>query len=166
MIKFKTINNEIVRPMKTPDDLDTRPPRGQSLIHAAYANTYLCSKKRSGKSSVIAKMAMRFAGPKTSVHVFCSTVFIDPTYIALEKYFVEKGIAFYPSTSIKEDGHDLLDDLIEEDKEFVNDEDEEEEEEDNNASVRLLDLEPRKRKKKKKRFRSSINRSVRLCFPL
>ena len=39
-IKLKKINNEIVTPMKTPNDLDKRPPRGKDLISAPYANIY------------------------------------------------------------------------------------------------------------------------------
>ncbi len=96
MIGLKTINKVLVKPMKTPDDLDTRPPRGQNMISAPYANIYACAKKKTGKTSVVAKMAMEFAGPKTKVHVFCSTVFIDPTYIALGHYFDKKRNCLLP----------------------------------------------------------------------
>ena len=120
MIRVKTINNEVVKPMQTPDDLDKRKPRGDNLIPAPYANIYLCAKKRTGKSSVVAKMVMAFAGPETAVHIFCSTVFIDPTYIALEKWLDSKNIPYYPSTSIKdEDGHDLINDILKTDEDFV-----------------------------------------------
>lgn len=122
-IKIRKINNEIVKPIKTPDDDDKRPPRGKSLIEIPYSNIYCCSKKRTGKTSVIDKMVRTFCGPKTKLHVFCSTVFIDPTYIELGKWADKKKIDFYPSTSIKEGHADLLDDILISDENFIFDED-------------------------------------------
>lgn len=150
-MKFKTINKQIVKPMQTPDDLDKRPPRGQEMISAAYANIYACAKKKTGKTSVVAKMAMDFVGPETKVHVFCSTVFIDPTYIALGKWFDKHNIDYFPSVSIKDDdGHDLLNDIMAEDADFINPQEDEVDEP--KTTIRLLDLgEPVEKKKRKKK---------------
>ena len=152
-IKLKKINNEIVTPMKTPNDLDKRPPRGKELISAPYANIYACAKKQTGKSSVVAKMALKFAGPETQVHIFCSTVFIDPTYIALVNELEDKGIACYPSTSIKDDdGFDLVQDILKEDENFGEDI-ESDDRSDESAKINngLLNLDEEKSKKKRKK---------------
>ena len=147
MIQFKTINNEVVKPMQTPDDLDKRPPRGKDMIEIAYANIYACAKKKTGKSSVVAKMVLKFAGPETRVHIFCSTVHIDPTYRALVNELEDNGIACYPSTSIKNDENfDLVDDILKEDEEFMNPETVIKPE----KNILNLDEKPDKKKKKKK----------------
>ena len=152
MVKFKQINNEVVRPFKGVEDMDKRPPRGEALIPSAFSNIYCCSKKKSGKTSTIAKMLQAFAGPETKVFVFCSTVFIDPTYIALEKYFHRKKIDYYPSTSIKDDeGHDLLADILKEEEDVSDGEEDEEK-----PNIQLLDLDekkPAERKKKPSKFK-------------
>ena len=153
-MKLKKINNEIVKPMKTPDDLDKRPPRGKDLISAPYANIYACAKKKTGKSSVVAKMALKFAGPETKVHIFCSTVFIDPTYIALVNELEDKGIACYPSTSIKdEDGFDLVQDILKEDENFGEDNDSDDETKQDNGLLNLDEEKPKKKRKKKSKFK-------------
>ena len=155
-IKLKKINNEIVTPMKTPNDLDKRPPRGIDLISAPYANIYACAKKQTGKSSVVAKMVLKFAGPETQVHIFCSTVFIDPTYIALVNELEDKGIACYPTTSIKdEDGFDLVEDILKEDEilEGNNESDESSEVTNNNGLLNLDEEKSKKKHKKKSKYK-------------
>jgi len=152
--KFKKINNEVVKPMKTPDDLDKRPPRGKDLISAPYANIYACAKKRTGKSSVVAKMALKFAGKETKVHIFCSTVFIDPTYIALVDVLEGKGIACYPSTSIKDDdGFDLVQDILKEDELFGQANDDDDDEHKENGLLNLDEEKPKKKRKKKSKYK-------------
>jgi len=163
-IKLKKINNEIVTPMKTPNDLDKRPPRGKDLISAPYANIYACAKKQTGKSSVVAKMVLKFAGPETQVHIFCSTVFIDPTYIALVNELEDKGIACYPTTSIKdENGFDLVQDILKEDENFGEDIDDSEENsgESNTNNNGLLNLDENAKHDKKKRKKKSKFKELR-----
>lgn len=148
MIKFVKINDVVVKPMKTPDDLDKRPPRGQKMFDIAYSNIYACSKKKTGKSSVVAEIVSKCAGPTTQVHIFCSTVHIDPTYRALVEYLEDKGIACYESTSIKDDeGFDLVDDILKEDEAFMDPETKEAKPETN---ILNLDEKPKKKKKKSK----------------
>jgi hypothetical protein len=140
--------------MKTPDDLDKRPPRGKDLISAPYANIYACAKKKTGKSSVVAKMVLKFAGKETKVHIFCSTVFIDPTYVALMDELEDKGIACYPSTSIKDDdGFDLVQDILKEDENFGQINDDSDDEHKDNGLLNLDEELTKKKRKKKSKFK-------------
>ena len=159
-MKLTTINNIVVKPMKTPNDDDKRPPRGYKLISEPYANIFLCSKKKTGKSSVVAKMALEFAGKgHTSVHIFCSTVHIDPTYIALVDRLESKGITCYTSTSIKDDdNNDLVDDILKIDEEIEFEDHLDKEDDDvEEPNSKILDLDPKpetkKRKKKKSKYK-------------
>ena len=149
-MKFRRINNQIVRPMQTPDDMDKRPPRGEELISAPYANIFCCSKKKTGKTSVIAKLIMNFVGKDTKVYLFSSTAFIDPTYKCLGKWLDAKKIDFYPSTSIRDNGSDLLEDILKENEDWVDPEDEVDEDKPE-PKMRLLDLSERTPKRKKKK---------------
>ena len=154
MIKLKTINNEVVLPMQTPDDEDKRAPRGVEMVSAPYANIYVCAKKQTGKTNIVAKCAMKFVGPETSVHIFCSTVYTDPKYIELGKYFDKHDIAYYPSTSIyDDDGNDLLADILKIDEDFLDNG--KAEDDDPKPKIHLLDLDPKpkERKKKKSKFK-------------
>jgi hypothetical protein len=148
-MKIKRINNVKVRAMKTPNDLDDRPTRGKDMIAVDYANIYCCAKKKTGKSTVVNQMVRKFAGPQTSVHIFCSTVHIDPTYIALTEYLERKGIPVYTSTSIKDDdGFDSIADLLKIDEDFMGKKDDDD---DDDKDPALLDLDEKPPKEKKPR---------------
>ena len=158
MIKFRKLNNIKVKPIRTPDDENTRPPRGEKLISTAYANIGLIGKKKTGKSSCIATMLKAFCGPKTKVHIFCSTVLIDPTYIALGEWMDSKGIEYYPSTSLKsDDGFDLIEDILKIDEDmFKEDEGTDEKGE---VQLKLLDLDPKPKERKPRKSKyKEINR--------
>jgi hypothetical protein len=152
MIKIKRINKEIIKPLKIPDFEDKRKPRGYDLLPIAYANVYACARKNTGKSSVIARLVMKCAGPETKVHIFCSTVHIDPTYIELGRWLDKHKIDYYPSTSIVDGKNDLLEDIMMEDEDFLDEGNKDIEDEKKVPVIRLLDLSdiPKGKVKKKR----------------
>lgn len=155
-IKAKKINNVQVRPIVTPNDLDKRPTRAKDLFSVPYHNTYLCSKKRSGKSTVVADIVKRTVGPETKVHIFCSTVFIDPTYIELRKYLDDKNIELECYTSIKDDQNvDIVTEIMEEDRDFLDDEPREEAKDNKPQIIPLVDMltQPQKGRKRKSKYK-------------
>ena len=147
-IKFKKINNKTVKPVQTTNDLDKRPHRGKELMKEPYPNIFLVAKKKSGKSSVVNMLVKERACKDTKVHIFCSTVFIDDTYIELMKWLDKKGIEYYPATSIKDvDGFDQVNDILEEDKDFIKPPTDDNEE----RNPELLDLNEKPKKERKKK---------------
>jgi hypothetical protein len=109
----KRINNVKVKKVKLDSDDDTRPVRGADLFPEVYANVFLCARKKSGKTCTIAKIIKECAGKRTKIIAFVSTIDKDATWKAIRKSCKDKGIDFEAHTSLKEDGIDLLDELVE-----------------------------------------------------
>ena len=113
MFGTKRINNEVVKPVPLIEAADTRPIKGHNLFPELYANIFLCSKKKSGKTSSIYKIVQKCCGPNTCVLAFCSTLNKDPSWATIRAWCERKGIVFIGQTSLKSDnGADLLDELI------------------------------------------------------
>jgi hypothetical protein len=126
-IDIKHLNNEIVRPL--PVKVDTRKVKGCDICSEVYANIFLCSRKKSGKTLSIAHILKRCAGRKTKVIAFVSTLYKDKNWIAIRKMLENKGIEFEGYTSIFEDGEDQLKTIVEtlQQEEEEDEEDQEEE---------------------------------------
>lgn len=151
-IKFKKINNKKVKPIKTSNDLDKRPHRGKELMNEPYPNIFLVAKKKSGKSNVVNMLVKERACKNTKVHIFCSTAFIDDTYIDLMEWLDKKGIEYYPTTSIKDaDGFDQVNDILEEDEHWINPPKEDGKEK--NPELLDLDEKPEKSRKKPSKYK-------------
>ena len=71
MIKVRKVNNEEVKPVQV--QIDTRKVKGMDISTEAYANIFLCAKKKSGKTSAIFHMLKEFAGKDTTIYAFVST---------------------------------------------------------------------------------------------
>jgi hypothetical protein len=114
-MQTKKIHNKTVKTIPLgPAGRDERPVRGSDYIETCFANVMLCAKKNSGKTTVIYNILKACAGPKTTIVAFVATLHKDPSWAAIQKHFEDKGIAFIGHTSLKEDGVDLLKDLVQE----------------------------------------------------
>lgn len=105
-IKAKTLSKFEIKPVIAkggePDVLNIK---GHELFPTLYANIGLLAKKKSGKTNVIYNILENVCGPKTHVHIYCSTVFKDTTYDAIMKMLKKKNISFEAHTSfIGKDG--------------------------------------------------------------
>ena len=114
MIRVKKVNNQVVKPVKfiTGRGDDKRPIKGADLFSEIYCNTYICARKKSGKSSVLFKIVKECATKETTVIVFASTVDKDRIHIAIKKYCKMANIPYLGYTSMKEDDVDILDTFI------------------------------------------------------
>jgi len=112
MISLEQINNQFVEAIPIPDE-DIRPVKGYDICEEAYANIFLCAKKKSGKTSALFKIMKECAGKNTIIIVFCSTVYKDKNWIQIRKYFEKKKMEIHVFTSMFEDGTDQLADLVE-----------------------------------------------------
>src|SRR5579871_2128975 len=114
MIRVRTINNEVVRAIPKLGGEDTRPVLGAELFPRAFCNIFCSAKKFSGKTSAVFHILKKCTGKNTKIIVFCSTLYNDDNWIAIQKWAEDKGIDFEGHTSLKEDGVDLLDELVKE----------------------------------------------------
>ena len=114
MISLKQINNQRVKPIPIPSDLDKRPIKGYDICPEIYSNIFLTAKKKSGKTSALFKIMKECCDKKTIIIIFCSTVYKDENWIEIRKYFEKKGNDIRVYTSLYEDGEDQLQKTIDE----------------------------------------------------
>lgn len=111
-MKIKTINNVVIKPIKSEKQL--LPVKGSELFVEPYCNVFLCAKKKSGKSTVIYRILQKCVGKKTKVYIFASTVHRDPAYAKIQDYLDAHNIDYEVFTSIKENGVNLVTDIMKE----------------------------------------------------
>lgn len=109
-LKFKKINNEKVKPIVFPEDIEKT--KKNKLFDEEFPNIFLCAKKKSGKTSVIFKILKECVSKNTNIVVFCSTVYKDKTWIEIVKYFKKKKIPIITYQSIYDDGYNQVEQLI------------------------------------------------------
>ena len=77
MISLKQINNQRVKTIPIPSDLDTREILGHQVCGELYSNVFICAKKKSGKTCSLFKLMRECCDKKTIIYLFCSTAFKD-----------------------------------------------------------------------------------------
>jgi len=118
------INDIVVKPVKV-EKIISKPIKHAKLFSEAYPNIFLCAKKKSGKTSVLATILKNAVGRDTTVIAFVSTVDKDSVWLAIKKWLKNKGNPCHFYNSIKsEEGENHLADLLKE----LTDQNEEDEE--------------------------------------
>lgn len=114
MIKQKAINDiKVVPVISQGGEPDVNKIKGNELIPLLYSNTFICAKKKSGKTNVIYTMLDKLAGSRTAVYIFASTVTKDKTYKKILAMLKKKDITYDAHTSFIDGktGANLLDKL-------------------------------------------------------
>jgi len=128
MLKTKKINEKVVKPLNVPK-VDPERVKGYDLFPEIYCNVFLCAKKKSGKTSVIAKILKECCDKETKVICFCATHNRDPSYVAIKNMLESKEIeAHFFDSIVDENKLDKLEKIIEELKKNESEDEEEEEE--------------------------------------
>ena len=122
MIQRKKLNECIVKPINIPkiqrDDI-----QGGDVFDELYNNVLIMAKKKSGKSIVVRYILDNTINRNSSVIIFCPTFHKDDVWISIAKMLDKKKIVYQVFSSVREDGVNVLDELImefekpEEDKE-------------------------------------------------
>lgn len=128
-VRIKKINNKEVKPIPKLNGEDNRPILGAELIPQAFCNIFISAAKFSGKTTALFKILQECTGKNTKIIAFVSTLYNDDSWIYIQKYFKAKGIEFEGHTSIKEDGVDLLNELVQDLEDEAREREEEKEEE-------------------------------------
>lgn len=124
MIQLKKINDIKVTPLNTPK-IDPKKIKGYDFIPELYSNVYMVAHKKSGKTTCIFNILKACTNKDTKLVFFGSTIYNDPGYKAIFKYFKKKGNPILKYTSIIEEKVDKLKLLLDSLK--LNDEDSDEE---------------------------------------
>lgn len=112
MIKEKTINNISVKPLVNADSIEIDKIKGGNLFPELYGVSFLCARRKSGKTSVISEIIKRTTDKKTVVWIFCPTHRIDPSWIQIIEYLEKKGNIVNCFDSMIEGKTNLLDEIV------------------------------------------------------
>lgn len=154
MIQLKKINDIKVTPMKIPK-IDPKKIKGYDMINELYANVYMVAHKKSGKTTCIFNILKECTNKDTKLVFFGSTIYNDPGYRYIFKYFKKRGNPILKYTSIIEDKVDRLTELLNTMK-IQDDDDEEPKEKIKYISVDDDDDDDNERKRKPKKIAPEI----------
>ena len=90
MLTLKKINNVRINavPMTTPPD--DRPVLGADLFPTVYDSTFICSRKKSGKSHLLYRILERCTDKSTNVFVICPTHERDQVYSEIKRLLARR----------------------------------------------------------------------------
>jgi hypothetical protein len=144
---YTTINKQIVTPVKlAPEDISKI--KGRDLFPRLLFNLFICSKKKSGKTSLINTIIEKCTDKRTKIIIFCSTVSKDPTYKHIVKNLDDKGYSILTFQDLYENKVNQLDEIMDILKEDDGESDSSSESED---PYPLIDADIKQNKKKRKK---------------
>ena len=80
MIKENTLNNISIKPLVNANALDESKVKGGKMFPDPYNVTYLCARRKSGKTSVIAEILKKTSDKKTTFWLFVPTSRVDESW--------------------------------------------------------------------------------------
>ena len=113
MIKEEKLNNISVKPLVVANT-DTSKIKGADLFPSLYYNLFICSKKRSGKTSLINTILQKCTDKKTIFFIFCPTVGIDTTWKMIVEYLENRGNTVNTYTEIMDGKVNILNEIVNE----------------------------------------------------
>jgi hypothetical protein len=115
MLTLSRINNVHIDAVPLSILPDERPVLGASLFPTVYDSTFICSRKKSGKSHLLYRILERCTDKYSNVFVICPTHERDPVYSEIKKLLTKRkqNNVFFDDI-VEEDGSSVLDNLIEE----------------------------------------------------
>jgi hypothetical protein len=112
MIKEQTLNNIVVKPLITITANDENKVKGGKLFKNPYNCTFLCAKRKSGKTSVLAHILQKTADKNTKFWIFCPTTKVDASWISLLQILEGRGNEVNVFDSIMDGKVNLLDEIV------------------------------------------------------
>lgn len=113
-MKLKKLNSLTVSPVLTNEvEYTKKNLKSFDIIPSLYYNMFICSKKKSGKTSLINSILTNATSKKTTIWLFCPTYQVDNTWKTMIRNFNEKGYTINTFSSLKEGKMNILDNIIE-----------------------------------------------------
>jgi hypothetical protein len=110
-VKLKKINDIVIKPLQRGDG-PTQKVKGEKFFSEAYANIFLCAKKKSGKTNLIWTILKNCASKDTKIVIFCATVERDTTYKQMIEFLEQRGNPVVTYMSITEERTDVLKEML------------------------------------------------------
>ncbi len=79
------INQQKVKAIPLPYE-EKKPVRGCDVCSEPYANIFCVAKKKSGKTSVIHHLFKECTSKKTTIIIFCSSIYKDKNWISIRRW--------------------------------------------------------------------------------
>jgi len=111
MIKEETLNKIHVKPL-TITNQDTSPIKGSELFPSLYFNLFICSKKRSGKTSLINTIIQKCTDKRTLFFIFCPTINVDSSWKAMIQYLENRGNVVKSYSDILDGKVNILNEIV------------------------------------------------------
>lgn len=111
-MKEEKVNNIAVKPVVVPDTNEAEKIKGYKIAPFKYYNMFICSKKRSGKTSLINTIIRKTTDKRTNVWIFCSTYKLDDTWKAIIQFLEERGNNVNCFDTIMDGKVNLLDKIV------------------------------------------------------
>jgi hypothetical protein len=115
MLTLTKINNVHIDavPISTPPD--ERPVLGAELFPTVYDSTFICSRKKSGKSHLLYRILEHCTDKNANIFIICPTHERDPVYGEIKRLLARrKQNSVFFDDIVEEDGSSVLDKLIDE----------------------------------------------------
>lgn len=112
MISEKTLNNIAIKPLVNADNLDESKVKGGKYFKEPFHVTYLCSRRKSGKTSVLGQVLLKTTDKKTTFWLFVPTHRIDPSWVQIIKQLEDRGNVVNVFDSFMEKKTNILDEIV------------------------------------------------------
>jgi hypothetical protein len=112
-MKEEKVNNVSVKPVVVPDGNEAEKIKGYNIIPFKYYNMFICSKKKSGKTSLINTIIRKTTDKRSNIWIFCSTYKLDDTWKAIIQFLEERGNNVNCFDTIMDGKVNLLDKIVE-----------------------------------------------------
>ena len=112
-MQTKEINNIKNRPV-VHLALESNAILGYDYFSTLYSNIYICSKRKSGKTTLICNILKNCTNKRTNVVFFCSTIHRDSTYKTILDMLAKKGISTMVYSHFIEGKKHLLNGILDE----------------------------------------------------
>lgn len=113
-MKEQKLNDILVKPVLTNEIIYTKKNlKSFSIIPQLYYNAFLCSKKKSGKTSLINTLIQEGTNKGTTIWLFCATYEVDSSWRTIIRNLKDKGYVVNTFSSIKEGKVNILNNVIE-----------------------------------------------------
>lgn len=113
MLKEQTLNKVKVKPLIV-NNQDVSLIKGNELFPSTYYNLFICSKKKSGKTSLINTILQKCTDKRTMFFIFCSTVNVDASWKAIVEYLQNRGNTVNAYTEIMDGKVNILNEIVNE----------------------------------------------------